>query len=114
MYLYQDNLESKRLVTRFLTEEDIKPWTDFFNDKEALEFMIDNGLTISEEKAKFWIGRQLLRYEEKRFGLQALIDKETNEFIGQCGLMSQDVDGVIELEVGYHIFKKHWGQGYAP
>lgn len=28
--------------------------------------------------------------------------------------MLQEVDGKPELEVGYHIFKKYWGQGYAP
>jgi RimJ/RimL family protein N-acetyltransferase len=28
--------------------------------------------------------------------------------------MAQEVDGIQELEVGYHIFKKYWGHGYAP
>jgi RimJ/RimL family protein N-acetyltransferase len=28
--------------------------------------------------------------------------------------MVQEVDGVNEIEVGYHIFKKYWGLGYAP
>jgi RimJ/RimL family protein N-acetyltransferase len=43
-----------------------------------------------------------------------LINKDTNEFVGQCGLLAQEVDGEQKVEVGYHIFKKHWGQGYAP
>jgi RimJ/RimL family protein N-acetyltransferase len=43
-----------------------------------------------------------------------LIDKETNALIGQCGLLLQEVDGIRELEVGYHIIKKYWGKGYAP
>ena len=114
MYIYQDDLQSERLTTRFLTSDDIKPWTDFFNDKEAVELFPDNGMATNEEKAKFWIDKTLNRYKENKFGLQKLIYKSTNEFVGQCGLMTQEVDGINELEVGYHIFKKYWGQGFAP
>ncbi|MDQ3072321.1 MAG: GNAT family N-acetyltransferase [Bacteroidota bacterium] len=60
------------------------------------------------------ISKQLDRYADQRFGLQAIIDKKSNTFIGQCGLLAQEVDGRSEIEVGYHVFKKYWGQGYAP
>jgi ribosomal-protein-alanine N-acetyltransferase len=113
-YLYEDNLESKRLKTRFLTAEDIITWADFFNDDEAVEYMSSFLRTSNEETAKFWIGKQMTRYKENYFGLQALIDKRTNEFVGQCGLLKQEVDGQDETEVGYHMFKKYWGQGFAP
>ncbi len=113
-YSYQDNLESKRLITRFLTKEDIPTWADFLNEKEAMEFLPTFNLPSNVERAKYWIQRQMTRYKENGFGLQALIDKKANEFIGQCGLIKQEVDGQIEIEVGYHIFKKFWGQGYAP
>jgi [ribosomal protein S5]-alanine N-acetyltransferase len=112
-YIYKDGLETKRLVTRFLTHADILPWTKFFNDPDALEFLPIFGFNSSEEKAAFWIDKQLTRYREKKFGLQALIDKSTNSFIGQCGLIKQVVDDVEEVEVGYHIYKQYWGLGYA-
>jgi ribosomal-protein-alanine N-acetyltransferase len=113
-YQYQDNLESKRLLTRFLTTADILTWSDFFNDKEALEFLPTFGLSTNLERAKYWVERQMTRYKENNFGLQALIDKKTNEFVGQCGLIKQEVNAQIEIEVGYHVFKRLWGQGYAP
>lgn len=113
VFTYQDHLETKRLSTRFLTNEDVLIWTDFFKDEEAIELFPTFGLTSNEARAKHWIDRQLTRYNEKSFGLQALIDKKTNEFIGQCGIIKQEVDGESEIEVGYHIFKKYWGQGYA-
>ncbi|MDQ3847806.1 MAG: GNAT family N-acetyltransferase [Thermoproteota archaeon] len=112
-YKYRDRLETKRLLTRFLTAEDYLIWADFFNDKEAIEFLPTFGLTSALDRAKHWVERQLTRYKEKQFGLQALINKETKEFIGQCGLVKQEVDGEAEIEVGYHIFKKYWGNGYA-
>lgn len=112
-YLYEDGLTTERLCTRFLAPDDIKAWSKFFEDRDAIEFIPSHGLNSSEERAKFWIERQVKRYEHKRFGLQALIHIQTREFIGQCGLLLQEVDGKKELEVGYYIFKKYWGQGYA-
>jgi ribosomal-protein-alanine N-acetyltransferase len=97
-----------------MTMDDSVTWTDFFQDPEAVEFMSTFLMASPEETAKHWIARQISRYKENRFGLQALIDKRTNEFVGQCGLLKQEVDGQNELEVGYHIFKKYWGQGFAP
>lgn len=112
-YLYNDNLETDRLVTRFLTLDDVSIWTKFLSDKEAIEFFPKTHFVTPEDHSVFWINKQLGRYKENRYGLQALIHKETGEFIGQCGLLLQEVDGIAELEVGYHIFKKHWGKGYA-
>jgi [ribosomal protein S5]-alanine N-acetyltransferase len=113
-FKYNDHLESNRLSTRFLTTKDILIWTNFFKDKEAVELFPTLGLTSNRDRARHWIHKQLKRYKENSFGLQALIDKKTNEFIGQSGIMKQEVDGITEIEVGYHIFKKFWGQGYAP
>lgn len=113
-YIYEDKLESERLLTRKLTQDDMKAWSDFFKDPEAVEFLPNPGFTSVNERAKHWIEKQLNRYSNNEYGLQALIHKETKEFIGQCGLLKQTVDGQTEIEVGYHIFKKYWGQGYAP
>lgn len=113
-YTYRDHIETVRLLTRFLTPEDITLWADFFKDKDALEFFPAFNFTTNEEIAKWWIEKQLTRYQQKQFGLQALINKETKELVGQCGLLTQEVDGVTEVEVAYHVFKKYWGQGFAP
>lgn len=112
-YKYEEGLESQRLKTRMLTEDDMLSWTGFLSDKDCVEFFpkVDYA---AEQRSKEWVEKQLKRYREHKYGLQALHDKTTNEFIGQCGLLEQEVDGKKELEVGYHIFKKYWGRGYAP
>lgn len=46
-------------------------------------------------------------------GLHALELKESGVLIGQCGLVRQFVDGIPKWEVGYHLSKEFWGQGYA-
>jgi ribosomal-protein-alanine N-acetyltransferase len=113
-YFYKDGLDSNRLRTRFLNMNDVETWAEFFEDKDAVEFIPNFGFATSKDRAKHWIEKQLGRYADKRYGLQALIHKDTNEFIGQCGLLIQEIDGELEVEVGYHIFKKYWGKGYAP
>ena len=112
-YRYEDRLETERLITRKLVYEDYKLWAPFFDDPEAIRFFPFLKPTSSEERAIDWIQKQLDRYREQRYGLQALIDKKTGEFIGQCGLLLQDIHGTLELEVGYSILMKYWGKGYA-
>ena len=113
-YDYPDGLKSQRLITRLLTVDDVAAWARFFEDEDALEFIPTFGHISALEAADLWIGRQLERYRDNRLGLQALIDQATGELVGLCGLLLQEVDGALEIEVGYHILKEHWGKGYAP
>ena len=60
-----------------------------------------------------WILRNRTRYANDGYGLWAMILKSTGDLIGDCGLVRQTVDGVDELEIGYHVRRDLWGQGYA-
>lgn len=112
-YIYEDNLQSERLLTRKLTENDIEFWSEFFDNEEAQKFL-PKFFDSPRERAKHMIDKQIERYADKRFGLQVILDKETREFLGLCGLLLQDIEGTNEIEVGYHFFKRNWGKGYAP
>jgi RimJ/RimL family protein N-acetyltransferase len=113
-YFYKDGLVSQRLKTKFISSTDAVLWTPFFLDPESVEFFPKSEFNTAEEKAAFWIQKQINRYTNNGYGLQWLIDSGSGEYIGQCGLLLQVVDGIEELEVGYHIFKKFRGNGYAP
>jgi [ribosomal protein S5]-alanine N-acetyltransferase len=61
-----------------------------------------------------WIRAMLNRYEDDGMGFYACILKDTEEFIGYCGLVLQkDVDGSDEMEVGYGLIRRYWHHGYA-
>lgn len=60
-----------------------------------------------------WLDRQFARYDKYGFGLWAVILKETNEFIGQCGLTMQPWKDSEVLEIGYLFERKYWHNGYA-
>jgi ribosomal-protein-alanine N-acetyltransferase len=113
-YYYTDGLSSSRIVTRFITQEDVAVWSPFFDDPFSVAYLPDYGLPSSTARAQHWIDRQQMRYSKQLYGLQAIIEKSTGNFLGQCGLITQEIDGQTEIEVGYHILKQYRGQGFAP
>ena len=61
-----------------------------------------------------WIERNRRRYADAGHGLWAMVLKSSGEVIGDCGLTRQNVDGIDEIEIGYHVRRDMWGRGYAP
>lgn len=111
---YSDQLETPRLITRFITREDALLWCEFTSHKEATEFFPDFYAPNNPlPKAEQFLEKQFIRYKEQQYGLQALITKENGKFIGLCGLLEQTVDNQKELEIGYHILPSYWNMGYA-
>ncbi|MCB0699579.1 MAG: GNAT family N-acetyltransferase, partial [Chitinophagaceae bacterium] len=110
---YTDGLESERLTTRFLTEDDIPVFLEYFEDPVNCRFMSIPDHLSNLKRSEIFINFQMKRYSENRLGLQAIITKDTGAFAGTCGLLVQEVDGVTEIEVGYHYLRRFWGKGYA-
>lgn len=61
--------------------------------------------TFDEKRVKNWIAKNIERYNIFGFGLWAVILKETGQFIGDCGITMQNINGSINPEIGYHIEK---------
>src|ERR1700743_2330191 len=110
--IYTDHLETARMTTRFLTQEYAAIWVEYCKDPIATRFTAFEGKT-PEEMAQASIDLSQQRYREHRYGLQALLDKETGQFIGISGLLLQEVNGKNEIEIGYHLLPRYWGKGYA-
>jgi ribosomal-protein-alanine N-acetyltransferase len=103
-------LETERLFMRQFREEDITALHSIFSDSKTMEFY---PATYSLEQTQSWIDRNQKRYQEDGYGLWGICLKETNELIGDCGLVKQKVDGRKEVEIGYHLNKKYWSNGFA-
>ena len=58
-----------------------------------------------------WIARNIQRFRHTGLGLWAIELKDTGALIGDCGISDQDVDGVVEPEIGWHVRRSLWGQG---
>lgn len=66
----------------------------------------------SREEAAQWISWNEANYAEHGYGLW-IVETHDGEFLGDCGLTWQEVDGRLELEVGYHMRSDVQGRGYA-
>ena len=111
--MYLHDTQTKRLLIRKLEMVDIEYWAPFFENNPALPYL---GIDLNLDKkaqAKDWIERQLWRYANDQFGHHALIEKESGDFVGQCGLLTQEVDRKTEIEIGYSLLPRFWGKGFA-
>ncbi len=70
-------------------------------------------MTFDHAAVVDWIARNRARYMNDGYGLWAMILHSTGELIGDCGLVRQTVDETDETEIGYHVRRDQWGQGYA-
>lgn len=103
-------LETTRLYLREMNQEDFGALCKILQDKDvmyAYEHAFDDW-EVSE-----WLNKQLKCYQDNGFGLWAVVLKDTQEMIGQCGITWQDYKGKQVLEVGYLFQKNFWQNGYA-
>jgi RimJ/RimL family protein N-acetyltransferase len=102
--------KSERLRLRPYTLADEAGLFDVFADPDARTFYPEMS---DPAKVRGWIEWNLRNYDEFGFGLWALELKASGEFIGDCGLTHQDVEGRSELEIGYHVVRRERRKGYA-
>jgi ribosomal-protein-alanine N-acetyltransferase len=114
-------LETERLVLRPLALDDLDDFARFVADPETMRF-IGAGGTRTREQALDTLERMMESYEAHGFGQLAIVRKEDGAVMGRCGLLvwdpktwtiTQELDGAVEIEVGYLLGRDYWGRGYA-
>jgi RimJ/RimL family protein N-acetyltransferase len=103
-------IETDRLILREYTMDDLENIYKILSCPITMSHYIK---PYDYEGAKRWINWCMNSYKENGFGLWAMILKETNTLIGDCGLSLQNIDGEICPEIGYHIYKDYWRNGYG-
>lgn len=102
-------LETQRLYLRKLTQDDFVSLCKILQDAEV---MVAYEGPFSDQEVQIWLDNQLNRYRDN-FGLLAVILKENNELIGQCGLTIQKYKQREVIEIGYLFNRNYWHKGYA-
>lgn len=102
--------DTRRVHFREMTDADLDTIARLLGDADVMQHY-PRPKTRAEAQA--WIDWNVRNYAEHGFGLWLLELAATGEPIGDCGLTLQEIGGEPLLEVGYHLFPRHQGHGYA-
>lgn len=108
-------IETERLILREIEFTDENDMFELESDPEV-HLYIENNPVKSIEKIREIIGMLRNQYKENGVGRWAVINKQTGEFLGCCGLkyFKESLNNHQHFyELGYRFKKKHWGQGFA-
>lgn len=104
-------LETDRLYLREYTENDLEGLSEIFSDEAVMKY-IGKGGVLDKAYAKLHIDTWSKKlYGQLGFGLWAMIFKENNMLIGQCGF--NILKETSEVEIAYLLAKNYWGKGIA-
>ena len=112
MSLLLEGQQTDRILFRRVQHTDYNQWLPFFQDPITFLHWVEPRKS-PEDACEKWIQKQLHRYENNLGGMNALIERQSGDLLGYCGLLVQSVDGVEELEVGYSLLPRFWKNGYA-
>jgi RimJ/RimL family protein N-acetyltransferase len=107
-------VQTPRLVLREMRDDDLDDLASLVGDPDVMRYY---PRTRTRAEARAWIERNQRRYREDGHGLWTMLLRASDGsdgsagtsagsagvFAGDCGLTIQRVDGVDELEVGYHV-----------
>ena len=108
------HIETDRLILRDIETTDAQGIFDLDSDPEVHEFLGKNPIkTMDEAHAVIQYIRN--QYQKNGIGRWAIIDKQTNDFIGWSGLKYEDLvrKEFHYYDLGYRLRQKYWGQGIA-
>ena len=103
-------LQTPRLLLREFTPEDADALALVLSDPETMPYY---PAPYDRAGVEQWIARNCQRYAQDGVGLWAMVLKQAGEMIGDCGIIRQVVEGESLYEIGYHLRRDMWGQGFA-
>ena len=106
-------LETERLRLRELTANDLDFVAAMLDDADVMRYYPSR---LDRDASLAWIERQRMRYARDGHGLWLLVDRATDEPVGQVGLVTHELRGLPRPrypEVGYLLHRPFWHRGYA-
>lgn len=107
-----DPIETERLILRPCQMADLDTFALICSDPLVMQY-IGNGQPIDYAATQTLLEWIISQHQKWGFGLLAITIKETQQFIGFCGLIQQMVDDVVHIELGYRLDRAFWGKGIA-
>lgn len=102
--------ETERLYARKLTDADFESVCTQLQDPEVMKAY---GGALSDLMVRSWLHQQQERYDNDGCGLYALLLKDGDVFVGQCGVILQEYEGRLLHEVEFLLSRQYWHAGLA-
>jgi len=103
-------LETTRLILRELEQNDFNDVCKLLQDPVVM-YAYEGA--FNNQEVQDWLDKQFKRYQNNGFGLWGVVEKNSKELIGQCGITYQEYDDRQIPEIGYLFRKEFWHKGYA-
>jgi RimJ/RimL family protein N-acetyltransferase len=108
MMLPSDSIETERLVIRPFDEGDLDAAYAVNSDPEARRF---TGGVVDRAESDRGLRKQIDRVSRTGLGARAVVERQSNQVIGYCGL--QPFAETAEIELFYGYATSAWGRGFA-
>lgn len=107
-------LKTERLILRPIAKEDSQDFFEMDSNPNVHKYLGKKPIKTIEESDEM-ICNILEQYQTFGIGRLAIIDKNTNEFIGWSGIKyEQNLRKEFNYyDVGYRLKEHYWGNGYA-
>jgi RimJ/RimL family protein N-acetyltransferase len=103
-------LETDRLILRMLRESDLDAYADMCGDPEVQRH-IGDGQPLSRSMAWRNLAMMVGHWQLRGYGLWAVEERHSGEFVGRVGFWNPD--GWPGFELGWMLRRSFWGQGFA-
>jgi len=105
-------IETERLILRQYKPSDKAGFIRLFQDPEVMRYFLETK-TTAEAEAIFCKFQRLV--QENGYGVFAVEEKESQQFIGFIGLnrFELDVDFAPAIEIAWRLLPEFWNKGYA-
>lgn len=108
-------LETKRLIIRDHTIEDLHSHHLIFSDERVMYYLQDiKTKTLADSKSNLLSSIEEIGLESRKKYFLKIESKDLKDHIGEIGYTVTDFTPLGKLvHLGYFIFEKHWGHGYV-
>lgn len=104
-------LQIDGFIMRPLQIFDLDALAAIWADSEVTRFLPSRGVPISREKAEKSLKSFIEHWQQRGYGIWAIVENDSSQMVGYCGL--RYLNDLDEIEVLYGLAKAYWGRGIA-
>jgi ribosomal-protein-alanine N-acetyltransferase len=103
-------LETPRLILRPFAADDLDRMTQLMVNKDFMRFSMG---PMTREQTQSFLDKVIGWDRDGMPSQFAMIVRSSETLVGYCGFFPQEVDGKMEIEIGYRLRRDFWNRGLA-